>query len=175
MPRCWHDNHCDPRVLGRRVLGLLPVAACLLVACGSDGWGPATATGPATPAASRPALASPPAKAGEHVFTGDSSPAEHGPIALDGDYVVRFEQIAPEDPKLDFSTQTAFTAELQRRAGDPSGAVRLFSAAHRTGRRELTIHGRYVLNVTFGDFPYAIRFTPRRPAPRARGISPRRA
>ncbi|HEV7807818.1 MAG TPA: hypothetical protein VGO80_18500 [Solirubrobacteraceae bacterium] len=75
---------------------------------------------------------------------------------------MRFEQTAPEDPQLDFSTQTPFTAALERRADDPSGAVKLFSSAARRGRRELTIHGRYVLDVTFGDFPYAVRFTPRR-------------
>jgi hypothetical protein len=134
----------------------------LLAGCGGGGSGSKspTATGPAALAA-RPALARSPAKAGEFLFTGDASPASHGPIDLDGRYLVRFEQIAPEDPKLDFAGQTPFEASLQKREGDPQGAVKLFSAASRTGRRELKISGRYVLDIAFGDFPYAIRFTPR--------------
>jgi len=35
-------------------------------------------------------------------------------------------------------------------------------AGCRSGRRELRINGRYVLDVSFGDFPYAVRFTPQR-------------
>jgi hypothetical protein len=38
--------------------------------------------------------------------------------------------------------------------------VRLFRAAARTGRREVTLRGRYFIDVSFGDFPYAIRLTP---------------
>lgn len=149
-------------MLRRSILGLPPILACVLAACGGDRdgeRGASASTSPAGPAL--PALARPAAKPGEFVFHADSSPATHGPIALDGRYLVRFEQTAPEDPRLDFSTQTPFTAVLERRAGDPSGAVKLFSAAARSGRRELAVHGRYVLDVTFGDFPYAVRFTPR--------------
>ena len=40
------------------------------------------------------------------------------------------------------------------------GSVRLFHAARRTGRRTLALHGRLYVDVSFGDFPYAIRFTP---------------
>ncbi len=86
----------------------------------------------------------------------------HGPLTLDGRYLVRFEQFAPENRNLDFSGQTPFTAALQRRAGDERGAVKLFGEAARSGRRELRIDGRYVLDVSFGDFPYAVRFTPQR-------------
>jgi len=140
----------------------LSCAAALLVACGGGDSGsksPAP-TGPAAIKAA-PALARTAAKAGEFLFTGQASPASYGPIDLDGRYLVRFEQVAPEDPKLDFTGQTPFEASLQKREGDSQGAVKLFSAASRTGRRELEIKGRYVLDIAFGDFPYAIRLTPR--------------
>jgi len=134
----------------------------LLAGCGGGGSGSRSpaATGPAAIKAA-PALARTAARSGEFLFTGEASPATHGPIDLDGRYLVRFEQIAPEDPKLDFAGQTPFEASLQKREGDTQGAVKLFSAASRTGRRELEISGRYVLDIAFGDFPYAIRFTPR--------------
>jgi hypothetical protein len=102
-----------------------------------------------------------PARPGEVLVRGDASPAAHGPFALRGRYTVRFEQIAPEDPELDFGTQTAFVASLDRRAEVQDGAsVRLFRVAARTGRRSVSLHGRYYLDVSFGDFPYAIRLTP---------------
>lgn len=132
-------------------------------ASGSGSSGSGAASGAAkTGVAAVPALAKAPAKAGEFVFEGEASPEDHGPITLDGSYLVRFEQISPEDPKLDFSGQTPFTAQLQRSAGDESGAVKLFSAAALRGRRTITVHGRYVVDVSFGDFPYALRFTPRK-------------
>jgi hypothetical protein len=140
---------------------VLVLTATILTACGGgSGAKSPAATGPAAIKAA-PALARAAAKPGEFLFTGDASPASHGPIDLDGRYLVRFEQIAPEDPKLDFSGQTPFEASLQKREGDTQGAVKLFSAASRTGRRDLEISGRYVLDIAFGDFPYAIRFTPR--------------
>ena len=75
---------------------------------------------------------------------------------------MRFEQTEPADPDLDFSGLSPFTASLQRRAGDSDGAIKLFGMASRTGRRELKLRGRYTLDVSLRDFPYAIRFTPRR-------------
>jgi hypothetical protein len=82
-------------------------------------------------------------------------------VTLRGRYVVRFEQIAPEDPRLDFATQTAFVAALDRKAEQAGpGSVRLFRTAARTGRREMRLSGRYFIDVSFGDFPYAIRLTP---------------
>ncbi len=74
---------------------------------------------------------------------------------------MRFEQFAPEDPKLDFSGQTPFTANL-RPAGSRAAGTKLFGAATASGRREIERKGRFVLDVSFGDFPYAVRFTPRR-------------
>ena len=74
---------------------------------------------------------------------------------------MRFEQYAPEDPALDFAGQTPFTASLTPREGDPRGATKLFGAARAGGRRELEIRGRRFVDVSFGDFPYVVRFTPR--------------
>ncbi|HEY1539343.1 MAG TPA: hypothetical protein VGF63_08095 [Solirubrobacteraceae bacterium] len=133
-----------------------------LAGCGGGSGSASTAPRPSALTSAVPALAKAPAKAGELVFKGQASPADHGPVTLDGTYLVRFEQIAPEDPKLDFSGQTPFTAELQRSVGDESGAVKLFETATATGRRTVKLHGRYVLDVSYGDFPYAVRFTPRR-------------
>jgi hypothetical protein len=74
---------------------------------------------------------------------------------------VRFEQFAPEDPNVDFTAQTAFVAALDRTAEqDGPGGVTLFHVARRTGRRTLALHGKLFVDVSFGDFPYAIRFTP---------------
>jgi hypothetical protein len=159
-----HHKGYDPAVPQRRAnLSCLVVLACALVAsgCGGDGQRSGQSSTAAAPRTALPALARPAARPGEIVVHGESSPATHGPFALDGRYRVRFEQTAPEDPQLDFSGQTSFTAALDRRAGDPRGAVKLFGAAARTGHRELTLHGRYFLDVSFGDFPYAVRFTPR--------------
>jgi hypothetical protein len=132
-------------------------AAALLGGCG-DGDSPAST---ATTSTALPALVSRPATPGEIVVRGDSSPATHGPYTFDGRYLVRFEQYAPEDPALDFSGQTPLTVSLQRRAGDPRGAIAVFESARRSGRREREIRGRYFVDASFGDFPYVVRFTPR--------------
>ena len=139
------------------LVGLL--ASASLAGCGGgDGGSPTTAT----TAAALPALATRPPGAGEIVVRGEASPATHGPYAFRGRYLVRFEQYAPEDPKLDFTAQTPFSATLTPRRDDPRGASKLVAGAARSGRRELTIEGRYFVSVDFGDFPYVIRFTPRR-------------
>ena len=85
-----------------------------------------------TPTATRaPELARAPKAAGEIVVTGDASPASHGPYEFKGAYTVRFEQYAPEDPKLDFSAQTAFVAALDREAEITGGdSIELFEEAH---------------------------------------------
>jgi hypothetical protein len=151
--------------MDRRTLIALLSGALLATACGGGGGARGGASAPAgtgdgaTTAA--PALARPPKRPGEILVGGEASPASHGPFALDGRYTVRFEQIAPEDPNLDFASQTAFVATLDRRAEvQGAGTLRLFRAAARTGRTVVTVHGRYYVDVTFGDFPYAVRFTP---------------
>jgi hypothetical protein len=127
--------------------------------CGGDDH-PGTATTATT--AALPELARRPPAPGEIVARGEASPATHGPYTFSGRYLVRFEQYAPEDPSLDFTSQTPFSASLTRREGDPAGAIKLFEDAARSGRRELAISGRYLVDVSFGDFPYVVRFTPRK-------------
>jgi hypothetical protein len=138
----------------------LLIALAPLAACGNDNGSSSSAATTAT-TATLPALASRKPAPGEIVVRGEASPATHGPYAFSGRYLVRFEQYAPEDPKLDFTSQTSFTASLVRHGGDPTGAIKLFEAAAATGRRELAIRGRYYVEVSFGDFPYVVRFTPR--------------
>ena len=136
----------------------LVAALVLLAGCGNEA---ATPTRPPDPAKAKVALLQAPKRAGEIIVRGDLSPASHGPYAFDGHYKVRFEQFAPEDPHVDFTAQTAFVATLDRNAEeDGPGSVSLFRAARRTGSRTLTLHGRLFVDVSFGDFPYAIRFTP---------------
>ena len=133
-------------------------AAAFVGGCGDgDSAGKAST---ATTSAKLPALAGRPPARGEIVVRGETSPATHGPFTFRGRYLVRFEQYAPEDASLDFSGQTPLAVTLQRRADDVRGAIGLFVAARRSGRRVLVIRGRYVVDVSFGDYPYVIRFTP---------------
>lgn len=133
----------------------------LLVASLSAGCGEEAAYAPQAPRLGDPALARQAKRPGEIVVRGESSPRTHGPFEFRGRYTVRFEQSAPEDPALDFSAQTSFVAGLDRRPElQGSGSVRLFSAAKRSGRRRISVDGRFYVDVAFGDFPYAIRFTP---------------
>ncbi len=142
----------------QRHAAALVAALVLLAGCGSEA---ATRTRPPDPAKAKVALLQAPRRAGEIIVRGDLSPASHGPYAFDGRYLVRFEQFAPEDPHVDFTAQTAFVTTLDRHAEqDGPGSVRLFHAARRTGRRTLALHGRLFVDVSFGDFPYAIRITP---------------
>ena len=75
---------------------------------------------------------------------------------------MRFEQFAPEDPNVDFTDQTAFVATLDRRAEQEGAGQREAlprrRAAPAAGRSRCT--GALFVDVSFGDFPYAIRFTP---------------
>jgi hypothetical protein len=136
----------------------LVAALVLLAGCGSEA---PTPTKPPDPAKAKVALLKAPKRAGEIIVRGDLSPASHGPYAFDGRYLVRFQQFAPEDPNLDFTAQTAFVATLDRQAEvEGPGSVKLFHAASRTGRKTLALHGKLFVDVSFGDFPYALRFTP---------------
>jgi hypothetical protein len=140
-----------------RPLSLI-AALVLLAGCGSEAAKP---TRPPDPAKTKVALLHAPKRAGEIIVRGDLSPASHGPYGFDGRYVVRFEQFAPEDPNVDFTAQTAFVSTLDRNAEqDGPGSVKLFHAARRTGRKTLALHGKLFVDVSFGDFPYALRFTP---------------
>jgi len=137
---------------------VLLAAIALLAGCGGGSDKP---TPPPNPARAKVALLEAPKRPGEILIRGDLTPASHGPFSFDGTYVARFEQFAPEDPGMDFTGQTAFVATLDKRAEiEGPGSVNLFHAAQRTGRKRLALHGRYFVDVTFGDFPYAMRFTP---------------
>ncbi|HWI72670.1 MAG TPA: hypothetical protein VNT55_12015, partial [Baekduia sp.] len=87
----------------------LPLALCAALAlaamaagCGDDD---SSAGGKPTGVAALkgdPALARAPKAPGEVLLRAAASPRTHGPIVLDGRYTVRFEQYAPEDPRIDF-------------------------------------------------------------------------
>jgi hypothetical protein len=159
--------HC----LGTVICAILPVvrrsatfvlAAALLAVpagCGDGGSSPAPST-PKGDAALRgdPQLAKQPKGTGEIILRADASPKTHGPIALDGRYRVRFAQYAPEDPQLDFTQQTDFVADLETPGGRT--AAHLFKAAIAFGSTTIDVHGRFLVDVSFGDFPYVLRFTP---------------
>jgi hypothetical protein len=150
---------------GRIALVLVRVATSVAALALLAGCGQASSPQPAAPpgsATAGPELARRPARPGEVVVRGDATPATRGPYAFGGRYLVRFEQYAPEAANLDFGGQTAFVAALQRRASDPRGERRLFRAAKRAGRREVTLRGRFYVDASFGDFPFVIRFTPLR-------------
>jgi hypothetical protein len=38
----------------------------------------------------------------------------------------------------------------------------VYRGARAAGRTTVRLHGRYLVEVQFGDFPYVVRFTPRR-------------
>jgi hypothetical protein len=136
--------------------GVAVAAVVLLTGCGEA----ATSAPQQRSSAAAPELLRRPAGAGEIVVRGDATPATRGPYAFRGRYLVRFEQYAPEAPGLNFRGETTFVASLQRRAQDARGERRLFRLARRTGRREVTLHGRLYVAASFGDFPFVIRFTP---------------
>lgn len=139
---------------------LIVAALALLAGCGGGSDPPAR---PPAPAKARVALLAAPKRPGEVVVRGDLSPGSHGPYEFKGRYLVRFEQFAPEDPNVDFAAQTPFVATADRHAeSDDDPGIQLFKAAARTGKRTVTLTGRLFVDVSFGDFPYAIRFTPER-------------
>jgi hypothetical protein len=133
-----------------------PLLVCVLVlaACGGSTPPPAAPT-----ATSEAALSEAPKKAGEILVSGEASPASHGPYDFSGSYTVSFEQHAPEKP--DFTQATSFVAALDREAEITRGdSIELFEASRAKQTRTLDIEGRYFVDVSFGDYPYVIRFTP---------------
>lgn len=144
------------------LIALLALVA--LAGCGGDDRDDRPPTAAVAPPAREPALLRAAKAAGEIVVRGAASPASHGPFQLHGRYLVRFEQYAPEDPSLDFGTETAFVAALDRRpVQDGRGALRLFRTAARRGTARVLADGRFWLEVSFGDFPYVVRLTPLSP------------
>lgn len=153
--------------LGTYLKGMTLVGVVVLsgaAGCGGAGDGTATVGAAARAADAAPPLARAPLRTGEILVTGPASPKAHGPFAFDGRYRVRFEQRDPSDPGVDFRGQTTFTAVVAPAADQAAGAgvTRLFEAARARGSTVVTLRGRAWVNVAFGDFPYAVRFTPER-------------
>jgi hypothetical protein len=133
-----------------------------LAGCGGGGatQEPPPAAGAGAPGA--PAILKQPLRPGEVMVDAEASPLRQGPFAFAGRYRVKFVQYAPEAPGRSFADQTPFVAQLLA-AGDPRAKpVPLFHAAAASGQRSVEIDGRYLVEVAFGDFPFAMRFTPLR-------------
>jgi hypothetical protein len=144
-----------------RRLCCLAAVALAAAGCGTGASGRSgTATDRAAPAAPPPALVTAPRRPGEVVVAAEASPVTAGPYDFHGVYRVRFQQYAPEAPRTDFAGQTAFVVDLERSPG--RGAQRLFRAAAASGERRVRLEGRLYVDVSFGDFPFAVRFTPDR-------------
>jgi hypothetical protein len=140
-----------------RLAVLLLLVSAVAAGCGD----PATLDVQPTPQGD-PRLGRAEPRPGEILIRGDLSPASHGPYDFDGRYKVAFEQYAPEDPELDFTQQTSFVAMLDTEAEiEGPDSIKLFETSRRGASKRLELNGRYFVDVSFGDFPYVIRFTPR--------------
>jgi hypothetical protein len=148
--------------MSRQYLGIAATVVTALIAVGCDsGSGRVRGTGSApddSPTPAKVALLRTPSRPGEVIVHGDASPGEHGPFVLHGRYVARFQQYAPEDPHMSFRDQTPFVAALVR---GRDTRRRLFRSADATGRTTLDASGSWRIEVSFGDFPYVIRLTPK--------------
>lgn len=131
-----------------------------LAACGSDAPEPPPTGGAGSPGA--PAMLTQELRPGEVMVEAEASPQIDGPYRFDGRYQIKFVQYAPEAPGRSFSGQTPFVANLRSAADPRAKPIPLFHAAAGSGERTLSIQGRYLVEVAFGDFPYAMRFTPLR-------------
>jgi hypothetical protein len=135
------------------------VLAALAAGCGGESAKkPPPAAGPGAPGA--PSMLERKLQPGEVMVDAEASPQRDGPFRFDGRYRVRFVQYAPEAPNRGFADQTPFVAYLVPAGNPRSKPVPLFHAAAAGGTRTLEIDGRYLVEVAFGDFPYALRFTP---------------
>jgi hypothetical protein len=144
-----------------RFVVVLLIACALLAGCGG-----ADAPAPQPTPEGNPSLGRDKPDKGEILIRGDLTPASHGPYDLDGRYKVAFEQYAPEDPELDFTQQTSFVAMLDKEAEfERPDSIKLFETSRRAASKRVALHGRYFVDVSFGDFPYVVRFTPRDRAP----------
>ena len=149
--------------MSRTVRTCLPIAALValtaaLSACGRAAPEPPPAAGANAPGA--PAILKRPVQPGELLVEGESSPGGHKPFRFDGRYTVKFAQYAPESPNQRFSGEVPFVAKLRSFSNPRSKRIGLFAKAAARGSRTIDLHGRYVVEVLFGDFPYVLRFTP---------------
>lgn len=125
--------------------------------CGQQKAAPPPEAGPGAPGA--PALLKKKLQQGEVMVDAEYSPHRDGPFHFDGNYVVQFAQYDPESARTNFSHQTPFVAYLSGTGRKPKKAT-LFHQATAGGRRTMSLHGTYFVEVSFGDFPYVLRFTP---------------
>jgi hypothetical protein len=95
----------------------------------------------------------------EVMVDAEYSPHRDGPYSFDGTYLVRFAQYDPEAPRTSFAGQTPFVADLTG-LGRRARKIALFHQAAAGGKRTMRLHGKYFVEVSFGDFPYVLRFTP---------------
>lgn len=149
----------------RRSVPLLAVVGCCAIAVGCGNGAMVSGAAPPPTSTVDPALAKAPKQDGEIIVRGEASPGSHGPFQLKGTYTARFEQYAPEDPKLDFAAQTPFTARLDPHVASDSDTrktIPLFETAAGSGTATVHANGRLWIDVEFGDFPYVIRLTPKR-------------
>lgn len=147
----------------KSVIRLLSLFALLLVGlagCGGSGESSEPPPAAGIDAPNAPQLLTDPEAPGEFLFHADFSPQTFGPVTLDGGYTVRFVQYAPEDAEMDFSSQTLFMASLVKVSGKGPKEIPLFQDAARSGQTRVSAEGTYELEVSFGDFPFVIRFTP---------------
>lgn len=145
-----------------RTVGPLPLCALLaltivVAGCGGKSATPPPAAGPTAPGA--PALLKQKVRKGEVMVDAEYSPHRDGPYRFDGTYLVRFAQYAPEAPRMSFAHQTPFVAYLTSPGRRPK-KITLFHQATAGGKRTMRLHGKYFVEVSFGDFPYVLRFTP---------------
>jgi hypothetical protein len=129
----------------------------VIAACGGKSATPPPAAGPTAQGA--PALLKQKVRKGEVMVDAEYSPHRDGPYRFDGTYLVRFAQYDPEAPGTSFADQTPFVADLTGLGRRPK-KIAIFHQAAAGGERTMRLHGNYFVEVSFGDFPYVLRFTP---------------
>jgi hypothetical protein len=129
----------------------------VIASCGGKSATAPPAAGPS--AAGAPALLKQKVQKGEVMVDAEYSPHRDGPYRFDGTYLVRFAQYDPEAPRTSFAQQTPFVAYLTGLGRRPR-KITLFHQAAAGGERKMRLHGRYFVEVSFGDYPYVLRFTP---------------
>lgn len=135
----------------------LLVLAVVIAGCGGSSPTPPPAAGPS--AAGAPALLKRKVRKGEVMVDAEYSPHRDGPYHFDGTYLVRFAQYDPEAPRTSFAHQTPFVAYLTGLGRRPKKII-LFHQATAGASRKMRLRGTYFVEVSFGDFPYVLRFTP---------------
>jgi hypothetical protein len=142
---------------GPLTLFALLALTIVIAACGGTSATPPPAAGPTARGA--PALLKQKVQKGEVMVDAEYSPHRDGPYHFDGTYRVRFAQYDPEAPRMSFADQTPFVAYLTGLGRRPK-KIGLFHQAAAGGDRTMRLHGNYFVEVSFGDFPYVLRFTP---------------